>query len=175
MEGSHDGHRKFACGCPPDVYGCPRRGSLGPAPRRAGSKHQSTTRPVPLPPGRVGYLAAADIDRTTGGWRQGKGQQLPAPLAPLLAPAADYPWRPGLTNRGDRLDDGAAYACEPTSLLRASDFTHVALSEATGEPWLSEPISLVEPDGEDEAVQEPGRTIFPYLQLFPPQCQSCRC
>ena len=122
---------------------------------------------MPLPPGRVGHLAAADVDRTTGGGHQGTGQQQPAPLVPPPALAVDFPWRPILINGGDHLDDG------PKPLFRALDFTHVALSETTGELWLSDPTSIVKPDRGDEAVQGLGRTTFPYLQLHPPHCQSC--
>ena len=70
---------------------------------------------------------------------------------------------------GDHLDDG------PKPLFRASDFTHVALSETTGELWLSDPASLVEPDRGDEAVQEPGQATGDghterRSRLFPDPC-----
>ena len=124
---------------------------------------------MPLLSVRLVNLTATDVDRSAGGGRQGTGQQQPTPLTPPPAPAVNFPWRPILTNGGDHLDDG------PKPLFRASDFTHVALSETTGELWLSDLASLVETNRGDEAVQEPGRITFPYLQLHPPHCQSCWC
>ena len=35
-------------------------------------------------------MAATGIDRSTGGWRQGIGQQQSAPLVPTLAPVVDF-------------------------------------------------------------------------------------
>ena len=113
MEGGYGGHCEFTRGCPPDVYGCSRRGGLGPVPRRPGNGHHSTARPVPSPPSRVSHLVAAGM---TGGWRQGKGQQQPAPLAPPLALTANYPWwlgLTGLTNKEGRLEDGVTHSCKP--------------------------------------------------------------
>ena len=108
MEGGHDGHRELPRGCPPDVYGCSRRGGRGPVPRRPGNGYYGTVRPVPPPLSRVGHLVATCIDRTTRGWRQGKEQQQPAPLAPPLALTAYNPWwlgLTGLTNREGCLED----------------------------------------------------------------------
>ena len=71
----------------------------------------------------------------------------------------------GLTDREGFLEDGAIYACQTPSLLRAADLTHVALSVEAGGTRLSyEPSSLAEPNGKEELIQGPGKTMsFPYL------------
>ena len=180
MEGGHDGHCELPCGCPPAVYGCSRRGHMGPFPRRPGNRYHGTARPVPPPPSRVGHLVTAGTDRTAGGWRQGKEKQQPSPLAPPQALAANSPWWlgvTGLTNRDGFLEDGAIYACQTPGLLRAADVAHVALSVEAGGPRLGfESGPLVKHDGKEELLQDPGKTLsFLYLQLVPPHCFTCRC
>ena len=102
-------------------------------------------------------MAATGVDRSTGGWHQGMGQQQFTPPAPLVDP----PWRLILSNGGDHVDDG------PKPHLRTSDFVHVALAETTEDRWHSNPASIVEPVLGDEAAQQLGSNIFPYLQLHP--------
>ena len=78
MEGGHDGHCELPRGYPPAVYGCSRRGHLGPIPRRPGNGYYGTVRAVPPPPSQVGHLVAAGIDRTAGGGaRERRSNSLP--------------------------------------------------------------------------------------------------
>ena len=114
-------------------------------------------------------MAATGVDRSTGGWHQGMGQQQSTPLAPPPASVVDPPWRLILSNGGDHVDDG------PKPHFRTSDFAHVALAETTEDRWQSNPASIVAPVRGDKAAQQLGSNIFPYLQLHPPHCRSCTC
>ena len=61
--------------------------------------------------------------------------------------------------------------------IKGEDLVHVALAAGTGGVRLSdEPSPLVEAVKDKEGVGNPGKVrVFPYLQLTPPHCRSCRC
>ena len=84
-------------------------------------------------------------------------------MAPPQVLAADSPWWlgvTGLTNRYGFIEDGGIYACPRPGLLRAVDLAHIALAVET---WVQDlalrPGPLVEPDGEGELIQGPGKTL----------------
>ena len=61
--------------------------------------------------------------------------------------------------------------------IKSKDLTHVALAAETGGARLSdEPSPLVKAVKDNESVGNPEKVqVFPYLQLVPPHCRSCRC
>ena len=82
----------------------------------------------------------------------------------------------GLTSRDSFVSDGEIYAWPSPGPIRAADIAHVALAETGGARLGFESSPLVESDGEDEHIQGPEKIqSFPYLQLVPPHCRTCRC
>ena len=102
-------------------------------------------------------MVTTGIAHITCGWRQGMGQQQSTPLAPPPASVVDPPWRLILSNGGDHVDDG------PKPHFRTTDFANVALAETTEDHWHSNPAPIVEPVRGNEAAQQLGSNIFPYL------------
>ena len=72
---------------------------------------------------------------------------------------------------------GQVFSATATGPIQTPDLAHVALAVETGGARLSDETSpLVEPYRDTLYVPNAKRLqVFPYLQLAPPHCFTCRC
>ena len=174
MEGSHDDHGKLPRRRPRLPQDDP---VVGPSPYRPWIHRHPRSG---TPPGRIGHLVATDDRYRTRGERQGKEKEQASPLASLQALVTNGPRRFGPDNQIDKDSwAGAGFLCTHlvTSPINAMDLAHVALSgETEGARFNIEASPLVESGVKSECVQGHRETlVFPYLQMFPPHCSTCRC
>ena len=130
---------------------------------------------------------ARNVGESSGGhgWsrgRQGKEREYSFPLIGPQGQDHDLTtWTKviGVTISDIRVGcDGQIFARNQSpGPLESADLAHMALAAQTGGAKLSdEPSPLVEAVGSDGVVSGSGELqVFPYLQLVPPHCRTCRC
>ena len=117
--------------------------------------------------------SGSDINRS--GIYQGRRWEYSVPLAGSLG-QLKVSHMPDKTDIGVS-SDGQVFSISVPGPIKSKDIAHVALAAETGGARLNdEPSPLVEAVLDGDGMGDPGKLqVFPYLQLAPPNCHSCRC
>ena len=147
-------------------------------PRVSTKVHTRQGTPSPF---SIGHLNTMAGQPHTCWMCQGKEQEyifpLPQPQVRVIGSHRRWSRIMGVTSAEICVSDGQVFAASSPGLLRALDLAQVALAVETGRARLSDELSpLVKPYRDALCVQNSEELwVFPYLQLTPPHCFTCRC